>query len=266
MSDGDAFPLEPLLAVEELSVSYRTPEGPVPALAELSLYLARGEAVGVLGESGSGKSTLLRAIPGLLPAAATVAGEVRLDGAAIGGWGERRLRRLRGATIGSIQQDPGTALHPLRRIGAQVADVLRAHGRDGSRATVAARLAECGLGEPELAAAYPHELSGGQRQRAVVAQAIACRPALLLADEPTASLDGVAALELLGLLDELQRRHGLALLLVSHDPDVLAVACERLLVVHRGRLVEAGPTREVLRAPLHPRTAELLAARVAWPS
>ncbi len=259
---GDGDVAEPLLQVEDLSVDYRDRKGDtVSALDTVSFELSAGETLGVLGESGGGKSTLALAILGLLPAAGRVTGgAVRFRGRRLDGLAEPELERVRGAEIGLVFQDPALALHPLRRVGEQVAEVVRAHRgwpKKRCRQEAGTRLAEVGL-DVDVAKAYPHQLSGGQRQRIVIAQALACRPALVIADEPTAALDVATQARVLELLSELRRRLKVALVLISHDPDVLAPLADRLLVIHAGRVVEAGPAARVLGAPRHPYTEALL--------
>jgi oligopeptide/dipeptide ABC transporter ATP-binding protein len=258
--------LEPLLRISDLRVEYPGERGSSAAVVDgACLEVARGEIVGIVGESGSGKTTLALSLLGLLPAAArTVAGSIRLHGQELVGLPERRFRRLRGAAISLIFQEPGIALNPVMRAGDQVAEVLRAHrawgrGRCGDEAV--RLLAEVGLPDPtRLARAYPHELSGGQRQRVTIAQAIACGPELLVADEPTSALDATTRAEVLALLLGLRDRLSLALLFVTHDLGTLAALADRVLVMYAGRIVEEGPKHRVCREPLHPYTRALLAA------
>jgi oligopeptide/dipeptide ABC transporter ATP-binding protein len=247
-----------LLEIDGLTVHYAAASGPpAAAVRGVSLAVDAGEVVGLLGESGCGKSTLLLAVLGLLPAGARVAaGSIRFRGRDLLALGADERRRLRGAEIAMVFQDPSLALNPVRRVGPQVAEVVAAHrGADRRRARedALARLAEVALPDPErLYDAYPHELSGGQRQRVVIAQALAGRPALLLADEPTAALDPTTQAELRALLRALQERHGLAVLMASHDLGALAALARRLVVMYAGGLVEGGTPPEVLGAPLHP--------------
>jgi oligopeptide/dipeptide ABC transporter ATP-binding protein len=235
------------------------------AVDELSLDVADGEVVGLLGESGCGKTTLLLAILGLLPGSArVVSGSIRFRGRELLGLGEGEMRGLRGSEISIIFQEPVLALNPVRRVGAQIAEVVRAHrrwSRRRCREESLSMLAEVGFSEPlRIHDSYPHELSGGQRQRVAIAQALACRPALVLADEPTASLDSTTQAELRTLLGTLQSRFGLALLLVSHDLGALAALARRVIVMYAGRLVEAGPPARVFGDPLHPYSRGLLGA------
>jgi peptide/nickel transport system ATP-binding protein len=252
-----------LLEVRDLVVHYETGTGaPVAAARGVTLDVEVGEAVGLLGESGGGKTTLLLAVLGLLPPAArVVGGEVRFRGRDLLAMGAGEMRRLRGAEIAIVFQDPALALNPVRRVGAQVAEVLRAHRDQGARRAreeAVAMLAEVGFAAPaRIAEAYPHELSGGQRQRVVIAQALVCRPALLLADEPTASLDATAQAELRTLLSALQQRLGLAILMASHDLGALSALARRVLVMYAGVVVEEGTPAQVFGDPLHPYTRGL---------
>jgi oligopeptide/dipeptide ABC transporter ATP-binding protein len=255
-----------LLEVRDLAVLYQAHgASPVQALDEVGLDLAEGEAVGLLGESGCGKTTLLLAILGLLPPAARVLrGTVRFRGEDLLGLDERRRRARRGDQIAIVFQDPALALNPVRSAGAQVAEVLAAHRdwkRNRRREVATAALAEVGFSDPDrVYHAYPHELSGGERQRVLVAQALVCHPALLLADEPTAALDSTTQAELRALLGGLQRRLGLSLLVASHDLASIAALASRALVMYAGRIVEAGPVAPVFGHPLHPYTRGLLRA------
>lgn len=256
--------MDPLLKVEGLCVRYVSREGTeCRALSGVGFEIKPGEVVGILGESGGGKSTLARAILRVLPETARPeGGSIRFQGRELIGTPESEMRRIRGAQISLVQQDPAAALNPLMRVGTQVSEVLAAH-RDWSRRRCreAAKTAmlEAGLENSErIYSAFPHQLSGGQRQRAVLAQALACRPALLIADEPTSSLDTTTQAEILRLLKLLRDRLGLAILFISHDPGVLAQIADRLLVFYAGEIVEEGAAREVLNSPLHPYTRALL--------
>jgi oligopeptide/dipeptide ABC transporter ATP-binding protein len=268
-----------LLEVRDLAVEYATRYGaPVAALDEVSLDVEAGEVVGLLGESGGGKTTLLLAILGLLPASARVIrGSIRLRGRELLALRDSELQSVRGAEISMVFQDPALALNPVRRVGPQVAEVIRAHrawSQRRCREDALSMLAEVGFAEPaRIFQAYPHELSGGQRQRVVLAQALACRPALVLADEPTASLDSTAQAELRALVAALQARFGLALLIASHDLGALAALAGRVAVMYAGRLVEVGTPAQVFGDPLHPYSRGLVrafprpgpSAERAWP-
>lgn len=255
----------PLLRVEDLRVRYRSDSGTVTALAGVSLTVTRGEVVALVGESGSGKSTLAQAVIGLLGANAEITGgTIAFDGSVIDTESERALRRLRGARIGFVPQDPGLSLNPVRRVGDQVAEALLVHGlaaRAAARARAIELLADAGLDRPELRAAqYPHELSGGQRQRVLIAAALACAPDLIIADEPTSALDATVARRVLDRLAEQIAARGTAVLLITHDLAVAAERADRLVVLSGGEVVESGPTAELLAAPRHPYTKRLLAA------
>jgi len=256
---------KPLLSVRSLAVEYRPATGPpVVALDGAELEVAAGEVVGVLGESGSGKTTLALAAAGLLPPEGRViGGEIHFAGRRVERLGEKAWNALRGREIGIVFQEPALALHPTNRVDWQVAEVLRAH-RGGSRRrrleAVRELFAEVDLGA-ELLRAYPHQLSGGQRQRVALAQALACRPPLVIADEPTAALDAAVEARLLERVAELARGSGTAFLWISHDPDVVATIAHRVAVIYAGRVVESGPMRDVLGDPRHPYTRALLACR-----
>nr|WP_156609913.1 ABC transporter ATP-binding protein [Auraticoccus cholistanensis] len=250
-----------MLEVEGLSVAA---EGR-PLVGDLRFAVRSGERVGLIGESGSGKSVTALALMGLLPPGLRAGGSVRLAGRELLGAPEAELSRLRGAQVSMVFQEPMTALNPTMRIGPQVAEVLQVHGRVPDRrsawqAAVAA-LADVGLPDPPaLARAYPHQLSGGQRQRVVIAIALAGDPALLVCDEPTSALDVTVQGRVLELIRRGLAERGAGCLFISHDLAVVADVCERVLVMHAGRVVEAGPTRRVLTRPQHPYTRGLLAA------
>ena len=259
--------MDPLLAVHDLSVQYTArDQPPLAALCEVSFEIAPGEAVGILGESGSGKSTLALALMGLLPEAARVSrGEILFKGNSLLHLRESAMEKIRGAEMSLIFQDPATALNPFLRVQRQVADVIAAHHdwpRSHCSEAASLILSEVGLSDHgRVSSSYPHQLSGGQRQRVVIAQALACHPALVIADEPTSSLDTTVQAEILILLKRMRAEHGLGLLLISHDPAVLADTVDRILVFYAGELVEDGRTHQVLHAPLHPYTQALLNCR-----
>ena len=259
-----------LVRIENLSISYDTGEVRLPAVQHASFSIAAGEVVGVLGESGSGKTTLALGLARMLPASASYeGGSVNFRGADLLQMTEKQLAAFRGAQIAVIWQDPALALNPVIRVGTQIAEVLRAHGcrdRRERETRVRALLAEMGFERPaEVALAYPHQLSGGQRQRFAIAQALCCRPALIIADEPTSKLDAALQVEILTLLASLRERYGMACLIISHDPAVFAGWAERLLVMYAGEIVEAGTRDQVFGRPLHPYSQGLvrLAAEVA---
>jgi peptide/nickel transport system ATP-binding protein len=238
--------------------------GGLPILREVSFAVGRGEVFGLVGESGSGKSLTALSVMRLLPHGAALSGRVALDRRDLTGLSERQMCALRGAEIGMIFQEPMTALNPVRTIGEQVAETLLVHGRSSRReaARIAGeRLARVGL-PPEKVAPdrYPHELSGGQRQRVATALAIALRPRLLIADEPTTALDVTTQAQILALLKGLVRDEGMGLLLITHDLAVVAGMADRLAVMQSGRIVEQGPTAEVFGRLSHPYTRRLFAA------
>jgi peptide/nickel transport system ATP-binding protein len=233
----------------------------VSVVRQLNLTIHRGEVVGLLGESGCGKTTATLAMLGLLPPGAVVDGSVRFRGLELAGASEKTLQETRGAQISFILQEPSLSLNPVIRVIDQVAQVVRVHQRCGARdrrERARAALQQAGLNGSELHTAYPHQLSGGQRQRVLIAQAIVCRPSLVIADEPTGSLDAASAREILLLLRGLVLQSGTSLLLITHDPGVLGSIADRVMVMYAGRLVEEGPTHDVLRTPLHPYTRGLL--------
>ena len=254
-----------LLEVRDLRVTLATAHGPADALRGVSFTLERGATLGLIGESGCGKSMTALALMGLLPEGARVSGSIRYAGRELTTLDEDALCALRGDRIAMVFQEPMTALNPLHPIGRQVAEPLRLHrGLDASAARAEAlRLLErVQLPQArERLAAYPHQLSGGQRQRVVIAIALACGPDLLIADEPTTALDTTVQREVLDLLDELRRDSGMALLLISHDLDVIAARVEQLAVMYAGSIVESGPTRALFERRAHPYTRGLFAAR-----
>ncbi|KQR52214.1 ABC transporter ATP-binding protein [Leifsonia sp. Leaf336] len=248
-----------ILDVQELGVTARDGS---PLVDGISFRLDAGERLSLIGESGSGKSLTSFAITGLLPEGLTATGSVELAGAQVIGAKERSLVPLRGRTASTVFQEPLTALDPLMRLGAQVSEPLRRHlGLRGAalRDAVHAALDEVRLPDPErIARAYPHEISGGQRQRVAIAAALACRPQLLIADEPTTALDVTVQADILALLDALVADRGMALLFVSHDLAVVSKLTERALVLRGGRVVEENTIERILTAPADPYTAELV--------
>src|SRR5688500_9297047 len=228
----------PLLEVDNLRVTLNTARGPADALRGVSFAIERGDTVGLIGESGCGKSITALALMGLLPEGAKVGGSIRLDGRELVGLDEGELCKLRGRRLAMVFQEPMTALNPLHTIGRQIAEPLRLHrglGAAGARAEALRLLEQVHL--PQAARrldAYPHELSGGQRQRVVIAMALACDPALLIADEPTTALDVTLQRDILLLMAELVRSRGMALMLVSHDLAVIAQNVQRVMVMYGG--------------------------------
>lgn len=253
-----------MLEISNLSVSYRSARGEEhPALDKVSLRVGKGETVGLLGESGCGKTTLGLAVLRLLPPAARLlGGSISWLGRNLLALPEKEMRTVRGAGISIIFQEPALALNPVLRAGDQIAAVLGAHLSLGAwelRQRVRELLAEVQLEPVErIGRAYPHELSGGQQQRVAIAQALACRPGLVIADEPTASLDLTTQAGILDLVRGLQARHETSFLLISHSPAVLAALADRVVVFAGGRVVEEGPRAELFRAPRNESTARLL--------
>jgi oligopeptide/dipeptide ABC transporter ATP-binding protein len=235
-----------------------------PVVRDVSFAVEPGEIVGLVGESGSGKTLTALSVAGLLPAAArTTGGKVFLGNENVLGLSERRRRALRGAGIAMIYQDPMTALNPLMTVGAQISEGLRAHGvsRREARERTLEAIAEVRLPQPAATARrYPHQLSGGQRQRVMIAGALAMRPAVLIADEPTTALDVTVQQQILALVDDLRRRHSLGVLWITHDLGVLAQIADRVLVMYAGRIVETASTVDLFESPQHPYTAALLAS------
>lgn len=255
----------PLLAVRGLKTHYQTARGAVRAVDGVDLDIAAGEVVGVVGESGSGKSTLAQSLLGLIDAPGRVAdGSIEFEGRELRGLTEPEWRTLRGRRIAMIFQSPEASFSPSATIGRQMIEVLRTHrGLDKTTARAAAQraLTEVGMPRPpEILDSYPFELSGGMCQRAALALALSLEPALLLADEPTASLDLLAQAEMTRLFGELRRRLTLTMLIISHDLGLIGRLADRVVIMYAGRVVESGATAEVLRAPCHPYTRGLIAS------
>jgi len=252
----------PVLELRELAVHFAAPGGPLAAVADVSLRVAPGECVGIIGESGAGKSQALLAPFRLTASDARIGGTASLAGEDLLSKSEAQLDAIRGARAGFVFQDPMSSLTPHRTVGAQIAEVLECHGR-ARGAAARARALEL-LEQVHIDAAarrmdqYPHELSGGQRQRVMIAIAIACDPLLLIADEPTTALDVTVQAGILELLAALKGERRLAMVLVSHDFAVIARLADRILVMYAGRVVEEGAAAALIAAPRHPYTAALL--------
>jgi len=254
---------ESLLAVQDLSVCFTSSGRQTRVVNSIRFSITPGEVVGVLGESGSGKTSMALAVLGLLPSNAQIeSGSIRLRGRELVGLEEHELQKIRGKEISLIFQEPGIALNPVLRVGQQIVEVLRAHNSWSSkrcREEAESMLEQVRLSDvARIYSAYPHELSGGQRQRVAIAQALACKPGLVIADEPTASLDTTIQADILALLKDLQQRLSLAFLLISHNPAILQKMAQRILVVHAGEIVEEGAASQVLHRPQHPYTRHLL--------
>ncbi|MGQ0701329.1 MAG: ABC transporter ATP-binding protein [Panacagrimonas sp.] len=254
-----------LLEVRDLSVRFATQEGVVMAVDGLSFDLAAGGTLGIVGESGAGKSQTALAVLGLLARNAKVSGSIRFENQELLGRSEAQWSSIRGNRIAMVFQDSMTSLNPYLRVETQIGETLERHrglSRSAARAESLRLLQAVRI--PDAAQrlrSYPHELSGGQRQRVMIAMALACRPAVLLADEPTTALDVTVQAQILRLFDELRREFGVAMILITHDLGVVAEVCERTLVMYAGRIVESGATVDLLGAPAHPYTRALLEAR-----
>jgi len=265
--DGSITPRQPLVSVEDLTVSFHSREATVHAVNGVSFEVQPGEVLCILGESGSGKSVTLRALMRLLPPGrARIGGDIRLEGEDVLAMDKRDLSALRGGRVAMIFQEPMTALDPVYTVGQQIVETIRRH-KGVSHAAARAKALELfdlvKIPSPERRLdAYPHELSGGLRQRAMIAMALSCDPRLLLADEPTTALDATVQIQVLILLRKLQRQLGMATIFVTHDLGVASEIADRIAVMYAGRVVEQGRVEEVLANPLHPYTQGLLASTV----
>ncbi len=256
---------EPVLEVRNLTTMFPTARGAAAAVNNVSFTVRPRETKGLVGESGSGKSITLRSLLGLVPwPGQVVAGSIRWGGRELVGMSEREMRKIRGREISMIFQDPTSALNPVFTVGEQIAETLRVHEHLGAREArrgAVALLDRVGIpAAAERARAYPHQLSGGMRQRAMIAIAIACRPRLVLADEPTTNLDVTIQDQILNLLAELQAEEGMSVILVSHDLGVVAQNADSLAVMYAGSILEDGPTAELFSEPRHPYTSALIGA------
>ncbi|MGB7217895.1 MAG: ABC transporter ATP-binding protein [Vicinamibacterales bacterium] len=256
---------DPVLAVEGLTTVFDLPGGPAPAVDEVSFEIRAGETLGLVGESGSGKSVTALSIMRLVqPPGRVAGGHIRFKGRDLLALSESAMREVRGAEISLIFQEPMTALNPVFTIGDQLAETLTVHGRGSRRAAMvhAAELLES-VRIPDARSRlndYPHQLSGGMRQRVLIAMALACKPSLVIADEPTTALDVTIQAQILDLLREMKAAFHLSLLLITHDLGVIAETADRVAIMYAGRLVEEGPVRAILRDPKHPYTRGLLAS------
>jgi oligopeptide transport system ATP-binding protein len=253
-----------LLDVRDLSVVFRTERGDLRAVDDVSFHVDRGETLAIVGESGSGKSVTALSLLGLLGDAATVHGDIRFDGSNLLELAPERMRQVRGNRIAMVFQEPMSSLNPVLTIGEQLAEPIRLHlkaSRSEAQLMAAELLEKVSI--PDAAARlkeYPHQFSGGMRQRVLIAMALACRPALIVADEPTTALDVTVQAQILELLKTRTRETGAALILITHDLGVVARYADRVAVMYAGRIVESGPARELFRDPRHPYTRGLMAS------
>ncbi len=258
VAEGDA-----VLDLRNVTVTYQTAEGPLPAVRGVDLVVRPGEVVGLAGESGCGKSTMVSSVLRLQPTSAEVGGEVLVLGEDVQkiSWG--RLRALRWAGAAIVFQGALHSLNPVQRIGAQIGEAITVHEPTLASDVVDARVADL-LEQVGLAAtrarSYPHQLSGGQRQRVMIAMALACRPQLIVADEPTTALDVMVQAQILDLLRDLVQELEVGLLIISHDLSVLADVCDRVAVMYAGRIVESGSAEQIFEDPLHPYSRALSGA------
>jgi oligopeptide transport system ATP-binding protein len=253
-----------LLDVQGLTVTLATNSGPMTIVDDVDYLVEQGKVFGVAGESGSGKTISVLALMQLLPAGAQTSGRANYGGQDLLSLGSRALRRVRGAELAMVFQDPLTSLHPMLSIGKQLTEHVRSH-EGASRAVAAKRavelLEEVRIPDPERALhGFPHQFSGGMRQRIAIAIALAARPKLLIADEPTTALDVTVQAGILRLLDRLRRENGLSVILITHDLGVMSSIADEVAIFYAGRIVESGPTQELLTTPRHPYTRALLDA------
>src|SRR4051794_16306341 len=269
MSDGlpltNQPPAVPLLEIKQLTVEFSTRRGIVKAVQHIDIAVAKGETLAIVGESGSGKSVTSFAVMRILDRAGRIAeGSVTFSGVDVRGADEKEMRDLRGREISMIFQNPRAALNPIRKVGRQIEDVLRQHAQAGSdditEKTIGI-LEQVRIARPkERYHAYPFELSGGMCQRVVIALALACRPQLLIADEPTTGLDVTTQKTVMDLIVELTKERGMSTILITHDLGLAATYCDRVAVMEKGRVVESAPSRQIFTAPSHAYTRKLMRA------
>jgi peptide/nickel transport system ATP-binding protein len=259
-------PVPQILQVRGLVTQFDTDRGIVRAVDDVSFDVGAGETVALVGESGSGKSVTALSILRLVasPPGSIAAGEILFEGKNLLALGDREMRAVRGARVSIVFQEPMTSLNPVYSVGSQIAEVVRLHenvSRSAARARAVEMLAAVGIPAPRARAdAYPHQLSGGMRQRVLIAMALVCRPALLVADEPTTALDVSVQAQIIELLGKLQSELGMSMLFITHDLAVVSEIAARVVVMYAGRVVESGGTRATFRDPLHPYTKGLLAS------
>jgi peptide/nickel transport system ATP-binding protein len=260
IAEADTTATKPLLEIRDLAITFKTSGGEVQAVRDAHLTIMPGETVAIVGESGSGKSTTALAAIGLLTSNGRVTGgQILLDGEDIAHASEKRMIELRGNTIGMVPQDPMSNLNPVWKIGYQVRETLRANGQPSGPDDVAKVLSEAGLPDAHRRAnQYPHEFSGGMRQRALIAIGLSCQPRLLIADEPTSALDVTVQRQILDHLDTMTTELGTSVLLITHDLGLAAERADKVVVMYQGRVVESGPSLELLQNPQHPYTKRLV--------
>ena len=265
MTDASKSPHEALLRVEHLTTVFDTSRGPVAAVDDVTFLIGAGETLGLVGESGSGKSVTALSIMRLVERPGRIAGgRLLFKGRDLMGLGEREMQSVRGAEIALVFQEPMTALNPVFTIGDQIGEALVVHGlatkREARRRAVelleSVRITDAAARVHD----YPHQLSGGMRQRVMIAIALACKPSLVIADEPTTALDVTIQAQILDLLRDMRSTFGLSILLITHDLGIVAEMADRVAVMYAGRIVETGPVRDILRSPQHPYTRGLLAS------
>jgi oligopeptide/dipeptide ABC transporter ATP-binding protein len=249
-----------VLSIRGLEVHYATERGVVRAVRKVDLTVGEGEIVGLVGESGCGKSATLLSVMRLLPyPGKVVAGQVLLDGTDVLKLSMKDLRPLRGKAMAMVFQDPMSTLNPAHKVERQLGEAIRVHGRTPARGDLIRLLEEVGIASPEdVLGYYPHQLSGGMQQRVMIAAALACRPRLILADEPTTALDVTIEAQILDLLRKINKERGTAIVLVTHNLAVASQFCHRIAVMYAGQIVEEGPVADVLSRPLHPYTRGLV--------
>lgn len=252
-----------LLSVENLSISFKTDDGIVPAVKDVSFSMSAGECMALVGESGSGKSVTSLALTRLLPQPPAIfdSGKILLEGHDVLKMNSESLRKIRGGEIAYIFQEPSTSLNPVYSIRSQIAEAIRLHRRDVTDVDteIVKWLDLVGIVDPaKRMNDYPHQLSGGMQQRCMIAMALSCRPKLLVADEPTTALDVTIQAQIIDLLKDLKQKLDMAILLITHNFAIIPGLAERVAVMFRGKIVESGPTREVLDHPQHPYTKALI--------
>ena len=249
-----------ILEIKNLRVQYRTQEGIVEALNGASLSLKRGQTLGLVGETGAGKTTLAKSVMGLIPSPPGVItdGEIWFDGQNLLSIGEKEMRKIRGARISMIFQDPMTSLNPVMTVGEQIEEVLKAHGKNvGEAIEESCRMLEM-VGIPrERSREYPHQFSGGMKQRIIIAIALACNPEFLIADEPTTALDVTIQYQVLVMMHKLKEQFNTSMLLITHDLGIVAQNCDYVAIMYAGEVVEYGTLREIFKDPKHPYTLGL---------